>query len=176
MRLSSVSFWLVSRYCCAANPTVNGTINSTVEHHWVQPTGCMDNETEPSRGVQREGHSRMADQFSLDHAQSCAPGWRCDRVSSEYNLALTKYSDISRYATNPSWLFPACIPTTTSILYTMTIYTHAATVIDSSAFNAQLQVIWGSSSGVCGNSTITTTPSTTTMWVIIIIITFITKY
>ena len=28
-----------------------GTALNSVEHHGVQPTGCMDNEPEPSRGV-----------------------------------------------------------------------------------------------------------------------------
>ena len=26
-------------------------VRASVEHHGVQPTGCMDNEPEPSRGV-----------------------------------------------------------------------------------------------------------------------------
>ena len=29
----------------------NTRMSASVEHHGVQPTGCMDNEPEPSRGV-----------------------------------------------------------------------------------------------------------------------------
>ena len=71
---------------------------ASVEHHGVQPTGCMDNEPEPSRGLPVLGLSRKTDQFRLDPTQNCAPGWWCDRESSVYHLALEMYSGIFRHA------------------------------------------------------------------------------
>ena len=83
------------------------------EHHGVQPTGYMDNDLEPSRGIRCQDIFRKTDQFRLDPTQSCAPGLRCDLVSSAYHLALWKCTGISRYSTNPR-LCSACKPSTTS--------------------------------------------------------------
>ena len=99
-------------------------------HNVVQASGCMDNEPEPSRGVQ----------FRLEPTKSSAPGRRCDRVSSVYHLSLGKCSNM-RPTTR---LCPACIPSTTSIhaptqpTTAMTNYTHTPTVTKSSAFPVQL--------------------------------------
>ena len=58
-------------------------INSvSVEHHGVQPTGCMDNEMEPSRGVLRKHLHLKTNQFRPDPTLSSAPGRRCDWVLS----------------------------------------------------------------------------------------------
>ena len=88
------------------------------------------------------GLFRKTDQFRLDPSQNCAPGWRCDRESSVYHLALEMYSGIFRHATNP-WLCPACLPNTSSIpapiqpTIAMTT-THTPTVTKPTAFHAQL--------------------------------------
>ena len=59
-----------------------GISSVSVEHHRVQSTGNMDNEPESSRGVPYKGLPSKTDQFRHDPTHSCAPGRRCDRVSS----------------------------------------------------------------------------------------------
>ena len=61
-------------------------------------------ETGISRGAPCEGLPRLTDQFRLDPIKYCALGFRCDRESSVYHVALEKCSGISRYATNPLFL------------------------------------------------------------------------
>ena len=79
------------------------------------------------------------------------------------HLALGKCFGICRHVTNPSWLCSASllttsyIPTPTKANIAMANYTHAPTVINSSAFHSQLWCFWGSSTGVCDKSTTTTT-------------------
>ena len=67
---------------------------------WSTANGCMDNEPHPSRGILFTSLSRKTDHFRPDHTMSCAPGRRCERVSSVYHLVLEKCSGISRPAAN----------------------------------------------------------------------------
>ena len=159
---------------------------ASVEHHGVQPTGCMVNEPESSSDVPYEGLPCKTDLFWLDPTQTCATERRCVRVSSVYpprtlkvtsrtkvfpvrptysgstllrpalleggvlechqciHLAHWKCCIISGHANSPSWFCPACLPTATFIpartqlSIVTTNYTHVPTMIDSSAFHAQL--------------------------------------
>ena len=130
-----------------------------VEHHGEELTGCMDKESLPLRGVPCNSLPKKTGKFRLDLTLSCAPGRRCDRVSSVCHLALWKCSGISSKCDNPPGCL-ACIPSTINIpdpikpTIAMTNYIHAPTVSNSSAFHIQLL---RSSSRVCGNSTTTST-------------------
>ena len=74
-------------------------------------------------------------------AASFAPFLRCHHC---LHLALGKCSGISRHATIPLWLRPACTSSTTSVpaptqpTIAMTKYTHASNFTNSSAFHTQL--------------------------------------
>ena len=85
-----------------------------VEHHGKQPTGCMDHEPEPSRGVPCKCLSTKTDHFRLNPTQSCALRRRCDRVSSMYHLALGSAPAAADMRPTP-WFSPAFISSTSSI-------------------------------------------------------------
>ena len=88
-----------------------------MEHHGVQPTGCMDNGTGTFCGVPCYGHHRKIDQFRFKRIQGCASGRRCDRMSSLYHLALEMCSDISLHATTNhfGYVTHACYPSPLSL-------------------------------------------------------------
>ena len=126
---SMLSWISVSIY----NPT-----SASVEHHGVQPTGCMDNEPEPSRGVPclafpgRPANSgstlpRTAhlDGGVIGNHQSITSHSKCTLAS--FDMAL------SRMPTKHQ-LHPCLHPTHHSHNY----HTHAPTVTNPTAFHAQL--------------------------------------
>ena len=81
---------------------------SSMEHHGVQPTSCMDNKKEPSHGILCYGLSRKTDQFRLVPIQSCAHGRRCDWVSP---VSSPHTQDVLQYlTTSPAFVLHAYQP------------------------------------------------------------------
>ena len=120
------------------------TTAASVMHRRVQPTGYMHNELEPYCDVRAKYfHVRLTKSSSTLPRAVHMEGGVIGRHQC-HHLILGKCSSISRHATNPSWLCPACLTTTTSTpaptqpTIAMTNYTHAPTVINSFVFHAQL--------------------------------------
>ena len=93
----------------------NATFNlASVEHHGVQPTGCMDNEPEPSRGVPclafpgRPTNSGT----TLPRTAHLDGGVIGNHQFITSHLKCTPASPDIRPTT---WLCPACLPSTNSI-------------------------------------------------------------
>ena len=116
---------------------------ASVEHHGVQPTGCMDNEPEPSRGVPcwafpgrpTNSGSTLPRTAHLDGGtigcNQCIPHtlWKCSGISRH----TTNHLALSRMLTKHQ-LHPCPHPTHHSHDY----HTHTPTVTNPTAFHAQL--------------------------------------
>ena len=107
-------------------------------------TGCMDNEPESSRDIPCQGLPLKTDQFQLDSTQSSAPRRQCDRVSSVSSPRTREVlwhlmtCDQHLLSLSACLSITISIPATSQPTIATTNYTHTPTVINSSAFHAQL--------------------------------------
>ena len=116
---------------------------ASVEHHEVEPTGCVDNERESFHGVPCKAIPGRPTNFgpSLPRAAQLEG----DEIGCHQCLRVVhgKCSGISRRTTIPSWLCHSCLPATISIpaptqpSNAMTNYIHTPNVINPSTFLAQ---------------------------------------